>query len=108
MDMFKLVLNFFHNCYQRVLVKRESLSLVILLGRLCLDINSLKMRSATFSAITGSLVGRNPAILLNLSTTTRTPLCPASVGGNSVRKSIAMSSHGALGFSRGCNSPAGH
>ena len=107
MDMFKLVLNFFHSCYQRVLVNLESLSLVMVLGMPCLAIISLKTRSATYSAVAGSLVGRNLAILLNLSTITRTPVCPASVAGNSVRKSIAMSSHGALGVGRGCSSPAG-
>ena len=59
------------------------------------------------SAVAGLLVGMKRAILLNLSTTTRTPSCPYAVGGNSVRKSIAMSTHGAEGTGNGYSSPAG-
>ena len=38
---------------------------------------------------------------------TKTPEDPFEVSGKSVRKSIAMSSHGAPGLGRGCRSPAG-
>ena len=68
---------------------------------------SLKRRFATISAVAGSAVGRNLAILLNLSMTTRTPVCPEAVKGKSVRKSIAISCHGPSGVGIGCSRPAG-
>ena len=84
-----------------------SRSLVILRGNPCFEIISLKRRVATTFAVAGSAVGRNLAILLNLSMTTKTPVCPEVVKGKSVRKSIAMSCHGPAGVGRGCSSPAG-
>ncbi len=68
---------------------------------------SLKTRLATTSAVAGSAVGMNLAILLNLSMTTKTPEFLEDVKGKSVRKSIAISCHGPAGVGRGCSSPAG-
>ena len=59
------------------------------------------------SAVAGSLVGKNLAILLNLSTTTNTPVFPSDEVGRSVRKSMDMSCQGPAGAGRGCRSPAG-
>ena len=107
MDMLRLVLNFFQIYYHSVLVNLESLSLVMLLGRPCCDTTDLKIKSAMISAVAGSSVGRNFAILLNLSMTTKIPVCPDFVLGKSVRKSIAMSFQGASGTGSGCNNPPG-
>ena len=105
--MLRLVLNLLHNCCQSALVNLESLSLVMLLGRPCYDTTTLKINSATRSAVAGSSVGMNFAILLNLSMTTKIPSCPALVFGRSVRKSIAMSFQGPSGIESGCSNPPG-
>ena len=106
-DMFKLVLYFFQSVCHKLLVKRASLSLTILFGMPCFATTSLKIRSAMFAAVAGSLVGKNLAILLNLSTTTSTPVWPSVVAGKSVRKSMEMSCQGPAGVGNGWSNPAG-
>ena len=72
-DILRLVSYFFQRFYQRLLVNLVSLSLTILLGMPCLATTSLKINSATFSAVAGSDVGRKRAAFENLSTMTKTP-----------------------------------
>ena len=107
MDIFKFVLNCFHNYYQKLLVNLESLSLTMLSGIPCFATISENIISAIFSAPAGSLVGINLAILLNLSMTTRTPLLLFLLTGRSVRKSMAISCQGPAGVGNGYNNPAG-
>ena len=90
-----------------MLVNLVSRSLVMLRGKPCYDTTALKINSAMLSAVAGSSVGRNFAILLNLSMTTKMPVFPADVFGRSVRKSIAMSFQGPSGIGNGCRSPPG-
>ena len=90
-----------------VLVNLVSRSDVILLGIPCCVIISSKILLATSSVPASFFRGKNLAALENLSTTTRMPECPAFVKGKSVRKSIAMSFHGAEGIVNGCSSRPG-
>jgi len=88
-------------------VKRGSLSLTIALGRPWCFMTWLTYRRAVSSPVTCTVVGMRCVILDNLSTTTKSAVCPLFVFGRCMIKSMVTTSHVCSGFGRGFSKPAG-
>jgi hypothetical protein len=83
-----------------------SLSLMMVLGRLCSLNTSLKNNSATCATMKSVAMGKKCARFVNMFTTMKMKYFPCSLG-KSVMKSMDILSHLCSGIGRGCNSHAG-
>jgi hypothetical protein len=95
-----------NNSCQKVLIDRLSMSLTMVLGKLCSLKIFVKNKYTTCAALNSVAMEKKCANLVNLSTTTKIQYLPCSIG-NPLMKSIEMLSHLCSGMCRGCSNPAG-
>jgi hypothetical protein len=95
-----------NNSYQKVLMKLLSLSLTMVLGKLCNLKISLKNSSTTCAPLKSMAMEKKCANFVNLSTTTKIQSFPYVLG-NSVMKSMDMLYHLCSGMGKGCSNPDG-